>query len=127
MLLVEFDKENTSYEDVDGKAHNVRYGNHPERGCVAQELSHYATQENAKAKAKIPRCEDGAIGRAAFVVVCHANDHVLKGWPKVSVAKSDKHCRKVVAEHGWPRDEQHIPDGGKQDSDKGILGKFAFS
>ena len=60
-------------------------------------LGHDATHQDAQSHANVPRDEDGRVGCAALVVLCHIDHHVLECGPHVSVAQSDEQGRAVVA------------------------------
>ena len=69
----------------------------PERGVIAQILSNDTAKKDAKSHADVPRDQDGGISRAALVVVCHADGHVLESRPHVAITQADEQCRTIVA------------------------------
>lgn len=73
----------------------------PESSPIADKLSDDTTNENAKSHADVPWDEDGGVGCAALVAVCHVDGHVLEGWPHVAVAETDKQRRAVIANPAW--------------------------
>ena len=70
----------------------------PKGGVIAQILGNDTAEKDAKSHADVPRDQDGGISRAALVVVCHADGHVLESRPHVAITQADEQCRTIVAD-----------------------------
>ena len=68
----------------------------PKGGVIAQILSYDSAEKDAKTHTNVPRNQNGGVGRATLVVVCHADGHVLEGRPHVAIAQADEQCRTIV-------------------------------
>ena len=84
------EEERLGGSEESGDTRGIHEDYRPEGGGIAQMLGDDAAQEDAEAHADVPGDEDGGIGRAALVVVRHADGHVLEGGPHVTVAKTDQ-------------------------------------
>ena len=83
VVQVAVQEERLGSQEVEGDTHGIDEGDRPEGSTIAQVLGNDATQEDAQSHTDIPRDEDGGVGRAALVIVCHIDGHILKCRPHV--------------------------------------------
>ena len=97
MIQVSLQEERLGGKEEESHAGTVDQNDAPERSGITHKFGDDSTEEYSQTYADVPRHEDGGVGSASLVVVCHVDGHVLEGGPHVTIAQSDEQCGTVVA------------------------------
>ena len=114
-------------EEKEECASTVHDGYPPECSSITEILDDGTTEEDADTDAEIPAGEEGGVGCASLVVGSNADDHVLEGRPKVTIAKADEDGGTLIAHHVGASDEKQIADGRGEDADTCIIDEPALA
>ncbi len=99
----------------------------PECSTIVEKLCQHATEQDAQADAQVPCREQGRVGCASLVVVCHTDNHVLDGWPHVTITQSDEQCRAIITPHAVGDGKERISDRRDEYALAGITDEASFA